>query len=97
MRAKAERDGEEGFLEYLEDLIGTNQYLPEIRSNTEDMENLRETRLNTLEKFQKLTKERDALEELKKEAFAFLQKDIQLQKTVSIMCQLKILAVEDEI
>ena len=97
MRPKCEKEGEEGFLEYLEDLIGTNKYIPGIREASGVAEVLQEDRITSLEKSHKLGKEKEILENCKNAAVSYVRKDNQMQKIVSTMCQLKILAGEEEL
>eukprot|EP00760_Papus_ankaliazontas_P007400 PhM_4_TR1333/c0_g1_i1/m.48645/K06675/SMC4; structural maintenance of chromosome 4 len=97
MKPKAEREGEEGFLEYLDDLIGTNKYVDDIKKATVAMEELQEQRVVSLERSQKLGKERDLLESGKNAAVSYVRKENQMNKLVSTMCQLKIADFEKEL
>ena len=98
MRPKADKEGEEGgFLEFLDDLIGTNRFVEPIKEASTVVESLQENRLIALEKSHKLGKERDLLEEGKNAAVNFVRKQNQFERIKSIMCQTKIYAIEQEV
>ncbi|KNH09500.1 structural maintenance of chromosome 4 [Perkinsela sp. CCAP 1560/4] len=97
MRPKAEREGEEGFLEYLDDLIGTNRYISNISELLSKTETLQEERMTVLERTHKLGKDRELLESGKNAAISYVKKDNQMQKIVSTMCQMKIQKSEEEL
>ena len=97
MRPKGEREGEEGFLEYLDDLIGTNRHASRISDLLSETEKLQDDRIVALERTHKLSKDRDLLESGKNAAMSYVKKDNQMQKIVSTMCQMKIQNSEDEI
>ncbi|CAD2221057.1 AAA ATPase domain/RecF/RecN/SMC N terminal domain/AAA domain/AAA domain, putative AbiEii toxin, Type IV TA system, putative [Angomonas deanei] len=89
MKPKAEKEGEEGLLEYLDDLIGTNEYVGRVSDLTSAAEQAQTERLESLDKEKKLRAERDALDDAKNSTIAFVTKDNQLQKTLIAMCQLR--------
>eukprot|EP00759_Apiculatamorpha_spiralis_P026409 PhF_6_TR29360/c1_g1_i1/m.43194/K06675/SMC4; structural maintenance of chromosome 4 len=96
MKPKAEKEGEEGFLEYLDDLIGTNKYVDGIKRSTEKMIKLQDECRGTLEKTHKLGKERDLLEDGKNAAVTHVRKENQFYKIISLLCQHKIQRAEDQ-
>ncbi len=75
MKPKAVTAHEDGLLEYLEDIIGTNQYVEEIESLAAQVEALNEERTHKLNRVKAVQKERDALEGAKNEAETFLEKE----------------------
>ncbi|KAH9597498.1 RecF/RecN/SMC [Trypanosoma melophagium] len=97
MKPKAERDGEEGLLEYLDDLIGTNNFAERISECTKAAEGTQLARLEALDHERKLRSEREALDDAKNSAIAFVTRDNHLQKTLIVMCQLRMLSLEDKL
>lgn len=75
MKPKAVNQHEDGLLEYLEDIIGTNKYVPEIGELATQVETLNEERTHKLNRVKAVQKERDALEGAKNEAENFLEKE----------------------
>lgn len=94
MKPKAEKEGEEGLLEYLDDLIGTNEYVQRITDMTSTAEAAQLARLEALDKERKLKAEREALDDAKNSTLSFVTKDNQLQKTLIVMCQLRMRGIE---
>ncbi|KPA78319.1 hypothetical protein ABB37_06453 [Leptomonas pyrrhocoris] len=97
MKPKAEKEGEEGLLEYLDDLIGTNEYVQRISGLTAAAETAQLARLEALDKERKLKAEREALDDAKNSTLSFVTKDNQLQKTLIVMCQLRMRGIEDKL
>uniref|UniRef100_A0A1D1YDR2 Structural maintenance of chromosomes protein 4 n=1 Tax=Anthurium amnicola TaxID=1678845 RepID=A0A1D1YDR2_9ARAE len=64
MKPKAQGPHDEGFLEYLEDIIGTNQYVERIEDAYKQLESLNEKRSGVVQMVKLAEKERDSLEEL---------------------------------
>lgn len=75
MKPKSVNVHEDGLLEYLEDIIGTNQYVEEIEALAAQVETLNEERTHKLNRVKAVQKERDALEGAKVEAENFLEKE----------------------
>jgi len=75
MKPKAVNAHEDGLLEYLEDIIGTNQYVEEIDTLSAQVETLNEERTHKLNRVKAVQKERDALEGAKTEAETLLEKE----------------------
>ncbi|PWA51171.1 structural maintenance of chromosome 3 [Artemisia annua] len=92
MKPKAQGSHDEGFLEYLEDIIGTNKYLEHINESHKQLESLNEKRTEVLERVKLADKEKDKLESVKNEA-----EDYMLKKLSLLKCQEKALnfALED--
>lgn len=64
--------GEDGLLEYLEDLIGSNRYIPKIQESEKVVETLSADRTEKLNRAKLVEKERNALEGAKTEAEGLL-------------------------
>nr|CCC93301.1 putative structural maintenance of chromosome 4 [Trypanosoma congolense IL3000] len=97
MKPKAERDGEEGLLEYLDDLIGTNDFAQRISDATREAEEAQQKRLDALDHERKLRAEREALDSAKESAIEFVKKDNLQQRTLIILCQLKLSTLEEKL
>jgi len=79
---------DEGLLEYLEDIIGTQQYVEHIDAKAKALEELNEKRGGQVNRLKLVEKERDALHGAKQEAEAYMAKERQLLKTRSVLYQL---------
>ncbi|KAG5479472.1 hypothetical protein LSCM1_04736 [Leishmania martiniquensis] len=97
MKPKAEKEGEEGLLEYLDDLIGTSEFVGRISDMTAAAETAQLARLEALDRERKLKAEREALDEAKSSTLSFVTKDNQLQKTLIVMCQLRMRGIEERL
>ncbi len=62
MKPKAQTQHEEGLLEYLEDIIGSNKYVTQIEQAAQKVETANETRTEKLNRVKAVEKERDGLE-----------------------------------
>ncbi|KAH0457445.1 hypothetical protein IEQ34_012760 [Dendrobium chrysotoxum] len=80
MKPKAQGPHDEGFLEYLEDIIGTNQYVEMIESAYKELESLNEKRSAAVQMVKLAEKEKDSLESAKNEAEAYMLKELRLLK-----------------
>lgn len=78
MKAKAVTAHEDGLLEYLEDIIGSNRHISAIEESSKQMEALNEERGHKLNRVKSAERERDALEEAKVEAEDYLDKEREL-------------------
>lgn len=90
MRPKAEREGEDGLLEYLEDIIGTAKYKPQIEKILQEIEVSNEACIEKENRFQIVDQEKSSLETGKDEALEFLEKERSLVLLQSKMLQYKI-------
>lgn len=97
MKPKGEKEGEEGLLEYLDDLIGTNRYVEPIQKLSIEAEEAQTMRLEALGKEKKLLQEREALDDAKNTAIAFVSKENQQKKTLIAMCQLRMQSTEESL
>ncbi|GJP29429.1 hypothetical protein CLOM_g16692 [Closterium sp. NIES-68] len=77
MKPKAQGPHDEGLLEYLEDIIGSNKYIEQIDQGTKQLEELNERRVGLVERVKHAEKDKDTLEEAKKAAEAFMVKEAQ--------------------
>ncbi|XXG57520.1 hypothetical protein AAC387_Pa03g4653 [Persea americana] len=80
MKPKAQGPHDEGFLEYLEDIIGTNKYVEKIEESYKQLEVLNEKRSGVVQMVKLAEKERDSLENVKNEAEAYMLKELTLLK-----------------
>ncbi|KAL3567974.1 hypothetical protein D5086_030625 [Populus alba] len=80
MRPKAQGLHDEGFLEYLEDIIGTNKYVEKIDESSKELESLNEKRSGVVQMVKLAEKERDSLEDVKNEAEAYMLQELSLLK-----------------
>ncbi|KAL5999449.1 Structural maintenance of chromosomes protein 4 [Asimina triloba] len=80
MKPKAQGPHDEGFLEYLEDIIGTNQYVEKIEESSKELESLNEKRSGVVQIVKLAEKERDSLESVKNEAEVYMLKELTLLK-----------------
>ncbi|KAE8659508.1 Structural maintenance of chromosomes protein 4 [Hibiscus syriacus] len=80
MKPKAQGPHDEGFLEYLEDIIGTNKYVEKIEESSKELESLNEKRSGVVQMVKLSEKERDSLEDVKNEAETYMLKELSLLK-----------------
>ena len=73
MKPKAPSEHEDGLLEYLEDIIGTSRFKEPIEEALQEMEKYTEDRAEKLNRLKIVQRERDALEQEKKEAEDYLR------------------------
>ncbi|KAF5389563.1 hypothetical protein D9757_004121 [Collybiopsis confluens] len=76
-----------GLLEYLEDIIGTSKYKKPIEEAFDELENLQESRQDKLNRLRIVEKEKNALEDKKKEAEDYLRLQNKLTLAQSKMYQ----------
>ncbi|KAJ7497217.1 RecF/RecN/SMC [Mycena latifolia] len=73
MKPKGTTEHEDGLLEYLEDIIGTSSYVEPISSALAQIEVLQEDRASKMQRLRIVEKEKNALEEQKREAEGYLK------------------------
>jgi len=73
MKSKAPSEHEDGLLEYLEDIIGTSKYKEPIDESMAEMERLSELRTEKMNRLRIVEREKNALEEKKREAENYLR------------------------
>ncbi|KAK9848484.1 hypothetical protein WJX84_009989, partial [Apatococcus fuscideae] len=85
MRPLAQGPHDTGLLEYLEDIIGTDRYVPMLEERSKRLEELNEKRQGMVQRLKIVEKERDALETEKVAAEAYLGKQresLECQRTI---------------
>lgn len=87
MPPKAKTEHDEGLLEFLEDIIGSNRYLEQTNEAEAALEALNETRNMSVGRLKVTEKERDNLEGAKKEAEAFILKDRDIRRKRNVLYQ----------
>lgn len=75
MKPKAVGPHEEGLLEYLEDIIGSNRFVEQIETASKELDALNEQRTEKVNRLKVAEKERDNLSGSKVEAEAYMEKD----------------------
>eukprot|EP01060_Flectonema_neradi_P009888 TRINITY_DN17047_c0_g1_i3.p1 TRINITY_DN17047_c0_g1~~TRINITY_DN17047_c0_g1_i3.p1 ORF type:complete len:1325 (+),score=391.49 TRINITY_DN17047_c0_g1_i3:58-4032(+) len=90
MKPKAPNDNEDGLLEYIEDIIGTQHYKSIIDSGTEKVEKLTEERETHVNRVASAEKDREALEGAKREAEEYLRLEVKISKERAIYIQLRL-------
>lgn len=90
MRAKAEREGDDGLLEYLEDIIGTAHYKQMIEDNLTKFDGLNDICIEKSNRFDLVSKDKEQLEDRKNEALTFLEMEKKLMNVRSIQFQVSI-------
>ena len=73
MKPKAASEHEDGLLEYLEDIIGTSKYKEPIEQALQGMEELQESRTEKMNRLRIVEREKNALEDQKKDAENYLR------------------------
>ncbi|OII75752.1 structural maintenance of chromosomes protein [Cryptosporidium andersoni] len=91
MKPKASNVNEDGLLEYLEDVIGTNKFIPEIARYTEELEQLNELRQETLNRMKLAEKELINLETPYNAAIEFFttEREIYIMKLLLLTQNIK--------
>ncbi|CAM8972758.1 unnamed protein product [Rhodiola kirilowii] len=91
MKPKSQGPHDEGFLEYLEDIIGTNKYVEKIDESFKQLEALNEQRSGVVQMVKLAEKERDNLEDVKNEAEAYMLKELSFlkwqEKATELACE----------
>jgi len=72
MKPKAHQEGDEGMLEYLEDIIGSSRLVPHIEALNKECEELAELKNEKANRVKLVEQEKLALEETKNEAVEYL-------------------------
>jgi structural maintenance of chromosome 4 len=75
MKPKALNPNDEGLLEYLEDIIGSNRHVDLIAESAQQVECLNDERSHKLKLVKATERERDAFDDAKKEAEEYLDKE----------------------
>lgn len=91
MKAKAERENDDGLLEYLEDIIGTTKYKQLIEENLTKVQELNDVCLEKENRLDLVEKDKELLEDKKVEALRFLEMEKKLISKKSIQYQASII------
>lgn len=89
MPPKGKNENDEGLLEYLEDIIGSNKYVEETQVAAAKVEALSDVRQERLNRVKAVEKEMDNLESAKQEAEALLAKERDIRRKQNILYQIK--------
>lgn len=87
MKAKGQAEHEDGMLEFLEDIIGSNRFKEPIGLLAKRVETLNELRGEKMNRVKAVEKEKDQLEEAKNEAVEFLTLQNNIVKLKHKVCQ----------
>lgn len=90
MKPKAQGEHDDGLLEYLEDIIGTSKYKTPIEESAAQVETLNEVCADKNSRVQHVEKEKNALEDKKNKALAFIQDENELATKQSALYQIYI-------
>ncbi|KAL8276632.1 hypothetical protein RQP46_010981 [Phenoliferia psychrophenolica] len=90
MKPKGATEHDDGLLEYLEDIIGTSDYKPEIEKAVVEVERLNDARQIQLNRVKLVEREKSALEGRKKEADAYLRDKNELAMNQNALFQVNI-------
>ena len=96
MKPKAQTQHEDGLLEYLEDIIGTNAYIEDIDAGAKKLEELNEQRTQAINRLKITEKEREQLESAKAEAELYLEKERDVLTKELALYQLNVHKAEAE-
>lgn len=97
MKAKAEKEGEDGLLEYLEDIIGTTKYKLLIEDSLARIEELNTVCQEKSDRFLLVEKDKELLDEKKVEALKFLELERKLNNFKSLKFQCNISDLQSKI
>ncbi|PYH38573.1 condensin subunit SMC4 [Aspergillus neoniger CBS 115656] len=97
MKAKAANEHEDGLLEYLEDIIGTSKYKTPIDEAAAELETLNDVCMEKNNRVQHVEKEKNALEDKKDKALAFIRDENELAQKQSALYQIYINECGDNI
>lgn len=88
MKPKAANEHDDGLLEYLEDIIGTSKYKTPIEESAAEVETLNEVCVEKSGRVQHVEKEKNALEDKKNKALAYIKDENELTLKQSALYQL---------
>lgn len=97
MKPKAASEHDDGLLEYLEDIIGTSKYKTPIDEAAAETENLNEVCTEKNGRVQHVEKEKNALEDKKNKALAFIRDENELATKQSALYQIYINECSDNV
>ena len=88
MAPKGKNENDEGLLEYLEDIIGSNKYVEQAAAAAERVEQLTELRQEKLNRVKAAEKEKDGLAGAKHEAESLVGKDREVRRKKNVLFQI---------
>ena len=97
MKPKARNAHEEGILEYLEDIIGSNVYVKPIEETAQELEKCNEDHSNALNRVNMVAQALSKLTDLKDEAVAHFSKQSEIVEKESVLCQMRRHAAEEKV
>jgi structural maintenance of chromosome 4 len=97
MKPKGVTPGDEGLLEYLEDIIGSNKYVEEIEKAEKVVEELTEVRGEKLNRLKIVEKEKNNLEGPKVEAEEYLKKELLIASKQNVLYQMYIAEAQSNV
>jgi len=97
MKPKAQGEHDDGLLEYLEDIIGTSKYKTPIEESAAETETLNEVCTEKNGRVQHVEKEKNALEDKKNKALAFIRDENELASKQSALYQVYIAECSDNL
>lgn len=97
MKPKAAGEHDDGLLEYLEDIIGTSKYKTPIEESATEVETLNEVCVEKSGRVQHVEKEKNALEDKKNKAIAYIKDENELAMKQAALYQLYISECGDNI
>lgn len=97
MPPRGKNEGDEGLLEYLEDIIGSSKYVQETDEAAVAVETLTEQRQEKLNRVKAVEKEKDSLESAKQEAESLLRKEREIRSKQNILYQMQIMKTATEL
>lgn len=89
MPPKGKNEGDEGLLEYLEDIIGSSKFVQQTEEAAELVEQLSDQRQEKLNRVKAVEKEKDNLQDAKQEAEQLLKKDREIRSKQNVLYQIK--------
>merc|ERR1719182_754408 len=87
MKPKAPNEHEDGLLEYLEDIIGSNRHIEPITKGSEVVDQLTETRQEKLNRLRLAEREKEALDGPRKEAEAWVTAEAERLELQALVAQ----------
>ncbi|KAI3438320.1 hypothetical protein D9Q98_000754 [Chlorella vulgaris] len=87
MKPKGASEHETGLLEYLEDIVGTDRFIPLLEDSSKRLEELSEKRQSMVQRVKAAQKERDGLQGDKEAAEAYLAKEREWLGAQSVLAQ----------
>jgi structural maintenance of chromosome 4 len=87
MKPKGQAEHDTGLLEYLEDIIGTDKYIPMIEEGSKRLEELNERRQGMVQRVKIAERERNGLEAEKMAAEAYMSKELESLEAQSMLAQ----------